>query len=455
MRSLRTHAHLAAALAGVPILPFPGGAQDAAGDVLFEAYRLDNGLHVILAPDPGATAVAVNLWYDAGSRHEPRGRSGFAHLFEHLMYQGSENVARGGHLQLIERAGGSLNATAGEDRTAYFQTLPPERLNLALWLEADRMRSLGVTAEAMEREIEVVKEERRLRVDNAPYGTSQLQAGHYAAYDSTSCFAYAHSAIGSMEDLDAAELGDVQAFFERYYAPANASLAIVGAFDAPTARALVEEYFGPVPAGSEAPEAECEAPFVHLPVERRVSDPNAQLPAVWISYGTVPRSHPDAPALGILGQILGAGESSRLHDRLVRRERAAVQTDAVSATRAGPGLFQLLAVANQGVDDARLLALLDEEVEAVIDGGIEEAELERARNQVRASAIFGRQSVMGRAEALQAAHHYHGTPEAIRIRLLALEAVSAEDVRRVAATYLRPENRAVVITVPGRGEGGR
>jgi zinc protease len=232
---------------------FAGTAQaQQGGDIPFETYELDNGLRVILAPDPLATAVAVNLWYDVGSRHERPGRSGFGHLFEHLMFQGSENVARGEHMQLRAARRRILNASITEDRTNYFQTLPPNRYNLGLWLESDRMRSLQITEENMQREVEVVKEERRLRIDNSPYGTSNLQAFYYAPYDPVTCFPYAHSVIGSMEDLDAAELVDVQEFFDTYYAPNNATLVLSGAFDPAEARGFIDEYFAGIPRGTDA-----------------------------------------------------------------------------------------------------------------------------------------------------------------------------------------------------------
>ncbi len=423
--------------------------QEAPGTFPFEQYTLDNGLQVILAPDPGATAVAVNLWYNAGSRHERPGRSGFAHLFEHLMFQGSENVAAGEHFQYVERAGGSLNASVTEDRTNYFQTVPPERMNLALWLESDRMRSLQVNAENMAREVEVVKEERRLRIDNAPYGSSQLQWAYYAAYDSASCFAYAHSPIGSMDDLDAAELVDVQEFFNLYYAPNNATLVVVGDFDADEAKSIVESYFGDIPRGADPPEVRCEDPFRHLPVSMEVHDPNATLPAIWVSWGSVSRSHPDAAALDVLGRILGTGETSRLNLRLVRNEQAALQAVAMSQPRLGPGLFSFLALANQGVELERLLELLDEEVARIVTDGITEDELTRARNQVRAQTIAGRQSVMGRAEALQSANHFFGDPGAIAATVDRIAAVTAEDVRRVAERYLTNDNRTVIFTRPG------
>jgi len=457
-----TPTHLGAVLLSVLIL-FPGEtvAQTPTqgtgipGDIAFTEYVLDNGLHVILAPDDQATAVAVNLWYDVGSRHERPERSGFGHLFEHLMFQGSENVERAEHFQYVERAGGNLNASITEDRTNYYQTVPPERMNLALWLESDRMRSLRITEENMAREVEVVKEERRQRVDNAPYGAAQLQAGFYAVYDSASCFPYAHSVIGSMEDLDAAELPDVQEFFDLYYAPNNATLTVSGAFDQAQARDLIQEYFGPIPRGQDPPQVSCEEPFSHLPVAMEVPDPNVQLPGIWISYGTVERRHPDAPALEILGRILGSGESSRLHQRLVRGEQVALQIVASSNTRLGPGLFQLIGITNQGVEPEELLRLMDEELERLLTESVQEEEVERARNQVRSNTIMGRQSVMGRAEALQSANHFFGTPEAVRTAIQRVEEVSVQDVQRVAETYLQPHNRAVIITRPGSTEEDR
>jgi len=442
---LRPLALALALVAGVAAAPAHG---QQAGEVPFEQYELDNGLLVILSPDPTATAVAVNLWYDVGSRHERPGRSGFGHLFEHLMFQGSENVPRGQHMQLVERAGGSLNASITEDRTNYFQTLPPDRYNLALWLESDRMRSLRITQENMKREVEVVKEERRLRIDNQPYGTSQLDALYYAPYDPETCFPYGHSVIGSMEDLDAAELGDVQEFFDLYYAPNNATLVVVGLFDGAEARQLIEQYFGDIPRASTPPPVACEEPFRGLPSERTIEDANAQLPAFWASYGGVDAGHEDSYALSLLAGILGQGESSRLNQRLVQQERAALGAGTFGIFRRGPGLIVAQAVANQGVDARQLGALLDEEIERVRTEGVTAEELEKAQNRYRANAVLGRQSVMGRAEALQWHNHFLGDPGAMASEMERYMAVTQEDIRRVAQRYLDPANRAVIITQP-------
>src|ERR1043166_3545204 len=215
-----------------------------------ESYALPNGLQVILAPDHSSQVVAVDVWYHVGSRDEVRGRTGFAHLFEHMMFQGSEHVKKAEHFQLIERAGGSTNGSTAEDRTNFYESLPSNRLNLGLWLEAGRMRSLAVNDSNFSNQREAVKEERRLRVDNQPYASAIFE-GMYALADSTSCFPYAHSIIGSMNDLNAAKTPDVKAFFDLYYTPNNATLTLVGDFDPAGTKRLIEQDFGAIPRGKE------------------------------------------------------------------------------------------------------------------------------------------------------------------------------------------------------------
>jgi zinc protease len=422
------------------LMAVPAPAQEASfpGQIPHESYRLENGLRVILAPDPQATAVAVNLWYDVGSRHEAPGRSGFGHLFEHLMFEGSERVPRGTFDRLINEAGGSANASITEDRTNYFATVPASQLARVLWLEADRMEGLLVTEESMRREIEVVKEERRLRVDNAPYGFAGLEARFYAPYDAVGCFAYAHSVIGSLADLDAAQLPDVQAFFDTFYSPNNATLTLVGNFDPATARQLIHQFFSGIAPGPQPPQPGCENPFRNLPVTRELTDAAVRLPGVTLSYGTVQVGHEDSYALNLLGSILGAGETSRLHRRLVREERAALQASSASAPRRGPGLFVANAIANQGVAAERLIELVDEEIDRIRRDGVTEEELTRAKNRARASAVIGRQTVMGRAETLQWANHFLGDPAAYRTDMELTQAVTAEQIRTVAERYLTP-----------------
>jgi zinc protease len=431
----------------------PSSALAQAEGARLQTYELENGLRVILAPDQSATSVAVNVWYDAGSRREPPGRSGFAHLFEHLMFQGSENVPPGQHSSLVTRAGGTSNAYLIIDNTAFFQTLPPDRYNLGLWLEAERMRSLVITEENLRREIEVVKEERRFSFENSPYGMSRLQSWFYLPFDSTTCFPYAHSQIGSPEDLDAATLDDVQHFFETYYTPNNATLTIAGAFEPAAARGLITRYFGALARGPTPPEITCADPFAQLPRRRTLEDVNATLPGVMYSYGIVPARHPDAEALNVLVSILTDGQSSRFNQRLVREEQVALQATGFTWERLGPGLIWIFAVANQGVEVDRLEALLDEVIDQVRREGVTGEELEKARNNYRASTIRERQTANGTAEALQWSNHYLGDPRLVDERLERLMRVTPEDIRRVAATYLTPENRAVVVTMPAGAAG--
>ncbi|HEX2202232.1 MAG TPA: pitrilysin family protein [Longimicrobium sp.] len=447
----RASAHLLPAV--VALLAAAGSAAAQPGpaqvDVPFEQYTLPNGLRVVLAPDPTSPVVAVNLWYDVGSRNERAGRTGFAHLFEHMMFEGSENAPKGQHSELLREAGATnLNASTNEDRTNYYQVVPPHRLNLALWLEADRMRSLNVRAEQLRNQQEIVKEERRLRVDNAPYTGSFLRALFGGVYDAEGCFPYAHDIIGSMEDLGAAELSDVQEFFRTYYAPNNATLTLVGGFDPASARQMVEEYFGSIPAAAPAPPVVCENPFRGLPRRESVEDRNATLPAFLASYGAVQAGHPDSYALELLGIVLGGGESSRLNQRLVKDERAASAVFAGAQIRRGPGVFVTYALANQGVDAARLEALIGEEVAKVRDRGITAAELSRAKNRFRAQTIRAMETAMGRAEALQRYALFFRDPGAMKADLARYDAVTREDVQRVARQYLTDQNRAVIVTVP-------
>jgi len=436
---------LAGLVAVWPPAPLAGQAS-----LRYEIDTLPNGLRVILSEDQSTPVVSVDVWYRVGSRNEEVGRSGFAHLFEHMMFQGSRHVGKGQHFQLIERAGGDLNGTTDEDRTAYFQELPANRLNLALWLEADRMRSLAITVENFENQRQAVKEERRLRVDNQPYAPAFTE-GIALLYDSTTCFGYAHSVIGSMTDLDSAKVGDVQAFFDRYYAPNNATLVIVGDFDPAEARQLIRQYFGDVPRGREPPAVSCGHEFAPSARRRVWEDEHANLPAVIIAYRTPGHRDPDTPALALLGTILGGGESSRLNRALVRQARTALAAGSQSVSRLGPGYFLTFAIANQGIGSDTLERQLSAELQRIIDEGVTPEELTKARNEFRASNIFGRQTTMQIAERLQHYAHFHDSVEEMRTDLDRYLAVTADDLRRVAGRYLIPANSFTIVVIPKEG----
>ena len=434
---------------GLLLLAVPLRAQQP-GRIATDSYTLPNGLTVVLAEDHSAQVVAVDVWYHVGSRNERPGRTGFAHLFEHMMFQGSANVPKGEHMALLERAGASFNGSTTEDRTNYFEAVPSNRLNLALWLEADRMRSLAVTDSNFDNQREAVKEERRLRVDNQSYMAAIFEQT-YGAFDSTSCFPYSHSIIGSMDDLNAAKTADVQAFFDQYYAPNNATLVVTGDFQPAEAKQLVEQYFGGIARAPEPPAVVCEQSYSPGEVRRRVVDEKANLPAVVQLYRVPAYDDADMPALELLSTILGEGESSRLNRSLARDARAAASAQTMLnpfGPRRGPGVFLFFTIANQGVAIDTLQRLLTEQVAKTGREGVTPQELTKAQNSYRASLIFGRQTAMSTAEALQSASMFLGTPDAVNSQLDRYMKVTADDIRRVAAKYLRPENAYILVITP-------
>src|SRR5437762_4316718 len=444
-------------LALLTMLPATLAAQQA-GRIDFEQFTLPNGLHVIYSVDRSTPIVSVDVWYHVGSKNERPGRSGFAHLFEHMMFEGSAHVKKSEHAQLIERAGGNYNGSTAEDRTNYWETVPSNRLNLALWLEADRMRSLAITEDEFENQRQAVKEERRLRVDNQPYAAA-FTDGLTWPFDSTSCFPYAHTVIGSMADLDGAKLPDVQAFFDTYYAPNNATLVVVGDFSPIELRRLVNQYFAGVPshAAPEAPRCDASTAAAKRPQRREVHDAQANLDLVMRLYRIPEHRSADTPALEILNIILGQGESSRLNVSVVRREKAAVGAGAILnpyGSRNGPGVLAAYGIVNQGVSAERLDSLLGLQLDSIRANGITADELDKAKNVLRAGFIDNRETTLGKAEEL---HHYltfHASIDEINTDLDHLVAVTSDDVKRVANTYLAPANLTLLIVRPGAPSSG-
>jgi zinc protease len=435
-------------LAGIP--PVSHAVAQDPGKVTFETYALPNGLTVILAPDRTTQVVAVNVWYNVGSRNEVRGRSGFAHLFEHMMFQGSANVGKGEHFQLIERAGGELNGSTAEDRTNYYQVLPSNRLNLGLWLESDRMRSLAITDSNFHNQREAVKEERRLRVDNQPY-TGAIFEGMYALADSGTCFPYSHSVIGSMADLNAAKVEDVQAFFDLYYRPNNAILTVVGDFDSAEAKRLIESYFAGIPRGADPAPVACQPSFGTGQIHRRWPDSKATLPAVLVAFRIPEYSSPDTPALELLATILGQGESSRLNRTVVREQKlaqAAITLANPLGPRRGPGVLLTLGIANQGVSPDSLERGLMAEYHRLVTEGISEAELSKAKNAYRTQLITEQQQVLNRAEALQQANLFLGDAGGVNTNWQRYLSVTLDDIRRIAGRYLVADNSLVLLITP-------
>ena len=347
-----------------------------------------------------------------------------------------------------------MNGSTAEDRTNYFEVLPSNRLNLGLWLEADRMRSLVISDENFENQREAVKEERRLRVDNQPY-TGALFEGIYAITDSTTCFPYAHSVIGSMDDLNAAKTPDVQAFFDQYYVPNNASLVIAGDFDPAHAKALVNQYFGDIPRGQEPPPVTCNQAFNTGTIRKTWPDDKANLPGVLVAFRIPEYAHADTPALELLGTILGQGESSRMNQSVVREQKLAqfsLTAANLFGSRRGPGVVLTIAVANQNVAIDSLEAAILAEFAKVRRQGVTAAELTKAQNLYRTGLITQQQQALVRAEAIQSANLFLGDPEAVNTHWKRYTAVTVEDIKRVAQAYLRPDNALILLITPEAGK---
>jgi len=420
--------------------------------IKFTDVKLTNGLRVIISEDHGAPTFSLAVTYNVGSADEKAKRTGFAHLFEHMMFKGSENVGPGEQMALVFNNGGSLNGTTSEDRTLYFETLPANQLELALFLESDRMRSLDITKANLDNQRNAVQEERRLGLDNQPYGKTYERIGEQA-YDNP---AYHHSVIGSMDDLNAASVDDVATFFKTYYAPNNAVLTIVGDVDTKKTMALVQKYFGSI---SRQPQPKrpdlAEKPHAG---ERRstIEDPLARLPRVDIAWVTIPAGSPDFDALDELSWVLSSGRSGRLNETVVREKQLATSAFAGNPDKRGPGLFQISATVAPGKSPADVEAALLEEVEKVKTGPIEDWEIEKAHNNAIRQQAAGATSTLTRAIELGEYAAFYDNPELINSHKDRYQKVTASDVQRVARQYLTKDNRSVVITTPKTaGSGGQ
>ena len=441
-------------LAAVAASPsrFAPTATHAPGDVTFTDTRLKNGLRVIIAEDHHAPVYSIAVSYNAGSRDERRGRTGFAHLFEHMMFKGSENVGPGEHFTLIFNNGGNMNGTTNKDRTLYFETLPTNQLDLGAFLEADRMRSLAINKENLDNQRNAVQEERRIGVENSPYGRT-FEAIDSLAYDN---FAYQHSVIGSMADLNAASVEDVQAFFRTYYAPNNAVLAIVGDVKAADCLAKVRKYFESIPRQPDPAPVDLTEPPPRGERRLALEDPLARLTRVDISYKVPPSASPDDEALQVLGTVLGSGRSSRLYEALVHQGQLTSGANAGKGESRGPGLFQVSATLLPGKTAADVEKAIYAEIEKVKSAPPADWEVEKARATAKRGLVAQLQSSLQRAVLLSQYALFYDDPARINTRATRLNAVTAADVQRVARQYLTPENRAVIITTPkpAAGRGG-
>lgn len=414
--------------------------------VRFREYTLKNGLRVILSEDHSAPTYSICVTYRVGSRDERPGRTGFAHLFEHMMFQGSENVGKGEHFILVLNNGGRANGSTNADRTNYFQTLPANQLELGLFLEADRMRSLNINQANFDNQRLTVQEERRRNYDNRPYGKS-YEAVIQTAYDN---FAYKHSTIGSMEDLNAATLRDAAEFFRAYYAPNNAVLSLVGDFKSETALALIKKYFDAIPSHLPPPAVDLSEPEQKAERRKTLEDAFALAPRVDIVYKIPPGNTPDFYALEVLGNVLSSGRSSRLYQSLVRKKELAIRVSAGPDERRGPSLYWISVVARPGVNLSEVEATVYKVLEEMKTRPVADWELDKIRLQLRRQRAQSFYSTRRRANALGHYAVYYGEPDLINQIEDKLNQVTKADLQRVALTYLKQNNRTVVTTLPAK-----
>jgi zinc protease len=421
-----------------------------AQSVKFTQHKLKNGLRVILSEDHSAPTYSISVVYNAGSRDERPGKTGFAHLFEHMMFQGSENVGKGEHFVLIENNGGGMNGSTNTDRTEYHETLPANQIDLGLYLESDRMRSLAINAANLNNQRETVKEEKRQRHDNQPYGQT-FDTLFEVAYDS---FAYKHSTIGSMEDLDAASLKDVADFFKTYYAPNNAVLTLVGDFKTGEVLPKIEKYFGNIPTQPAPPAPDMTEPKQTAERRHTIEDPLAQLTRVDIAWKIPPGNTPDWYALYVLGEILSTGQSSRFYQDLVREKQVALQEGAGPFERRGPSLFIVDLMIAPGKDPKDVEKLVYDELEKVKSQPVTDAELQKIRMEVKRGKVEQLEGTLNRAESLGENAVFYNDPNVINTANDKLMSVTKEQIQKVARTYLTEANRTVVTTAPKPRAGG-
>jgi zinc protease len=428
------------------------GGQFTTMRIPIETYHLENGLFVTLSEDHTAPIVAVNLWYHVGSANEKPGRTGFAHLFEHMLFQGSAHVGSNEHFELIQRAGGTLNGSTWLERTNYFETVPSNQLALALWLEADRMGELlpAMTQEKLDTQRDVVKNERRWAVDNQPYGT-MLEKMQELVFPSSHPFQ--HSLIGSMEDLTAASLDDVAQFFSTYYTPDNAVLSVAGDFDPAEARRLVLEYFGPIPRGKGRPLLpSMTLPGVFGKQLREVVYDNVSLPRLFMAFRSPVFGGENYYAASVLSAVLGLRNGSRLHRSLVRERQIAAEVSAFTFDLAkGTDLLVVDVTARPEIGFAQLEEEVERELDLLCREGVTELEVRRAVALIETDLVASLQSAGERADRLSMFATYFNRPQLINEQADRYRGVTARQVNDLIGERLGRDNRASLLYVPKEG----
>jgi len=432
-------------LLGIAALYFfhPGTVAGQQHLIHFEKYQLSNGLTVILHRDTTVPVVAVTVMYHVGSKNETPGLTGFAHFFEHLMFEGSTYIPRKSFEKYITNAGGSYNANTTQDRTFFYEVLPSNQLALGLWLESERMLHLKIDSVGVNTQREVVKEEKRLRVDNQPYGTIFIEVLKRAFSG-----AYHWAPIGSMEDINRAQLGQFLDFYHTYYVPGNAILSIAGNIEIDSTKKLIQAYFGSIPpAKKPIPRPDPNEPPLTHEIKDTIYD-HIQLPAVIEAYRMPRETSPEYYAAQVLATVLSGGPSSRLNTIVKDQKQLAVAIASIPYFNENAGLLINYAIANMQVNPDSLQRAMDEEVQKLTTQLIPEKEFEKVMNQIQTDVVTGNSTMLGIAESLADYQMFYGDANLINTQLQKYQQVTREDVLQVARKYLRPDNRVVLYYLP-------
>ncbi len=419
-------------------------AGQASATITFTEYTMPNGLHVILQEDHSTPIVAVSVMYHVGSKNEDPQRTGFAHFFEHLLFEGSDNIKRGEYMKFIQSAGGQLNANTTQDRTFYYEVLPSNQLELALWMESERMAHAKIDDIGVETQRKVVKEEKKQRYDNTPYG----QLINVIFENAYTVYPYRWSPIGKEQYIDQATLDEFMNFYKTFYVPNNAVLVISGDITADQAKPLIAKYFGEIPKGTKAIPRPTEAEPIQTAEKRVNFYDNIQLPAVILGYHIPKQGTDDYYAVQLLTQLLSQGKSSRFEKEIVDKQQKAVQAGAFDLGNEEPGMAIMLGIANSGIKPEVLEASMLAEIEKVKKDGITEEEYKKLQNQAESDFISQNQKDIGVATNLATYYTFQGNANLINTELERYKKVTKDDIKRVANKYLTKENRLVVYYLP-------
>lgn len=433
-------------------IPLAPAAEESDFHIPFEKYKLPNGMRVVLSRDNAVPVIALYVIYDVGARSEEKGRTGFAHLFEHMMFEGSANLKKGEHFKYVQANGGVLNGSTHPDYTDYYEQLPSNKLGLALWLESDRMRSLAITPENLKNQQEAVKQEKRLSFDNQPYSTAIIESWPKLTFSN---FQSSHSLIGSFEDLEAASVDDVAKFFKTYYAPNNAVLVIAGDFETADAKKLIQQYFGNIPSQPPPKRPDMTEPVRAEGRTETVKDQHARVPGVIVGWPAPKKHSPDWYALGMLDAVLTGGESARLQLDLVKGRQSILQYQANPGWPfAGfndfkdPGDYAAFLLYKPNYRAEQIVDQLQQEIDKIASAGVPDLELARVKAVLRYAKVTSLQSSLGRAQLLGQYELLDGKPEMVDQDFTDLFAVTGPQIQAVAKKYLTAARRDVLVIQP-------